>query len=877
MADELAEELDFHRRLKQHELEKEGFSPQEARYAARRALGNETLAREESRSVWLSPWLECVAQDISHALRGLRRDPFLTLIATVILAVCIGGNAATFSVANSVLIRPLPYPDAERIDWISERSGPTQENFGVAPDYYYLRRENRIFEDVAAYTPTTVNWTGIKTPEQLNAGAVSASFFRVMGMEPMLGRYFASSEEGPEAPPVLVVSYEFWRNRLSGDPNAVGKTIALDRLPRTIIGVMPQGFDYPRGAQMWLPLGLDESTESFPLSLTRPIFGVGILARRKASLTDEQIEADMNRLTEAIQAQYEPFRERGFRTDLRIAGVPLQRHLTGDLRPAVLVIAGAAGLVLLVACVNLASLLLARAGRRRREFAVRMALGSGRGRVIRQVLTESVVLALPGGAAGVSLAWILLRVLEGIKPDILTPYPAISMDVGVVAFTAVVTIATSLLFGLTPALSSSVVHVQDALRTSDRAQSSSGATRSRKALVVVELGLCLILLIGAGLLARSLFRLSQTELGFASDHLLTFRVNPMDSSNRDNAPFYKELLDRLQQTPSLQSAVLVSDMPLNGEDYYQRGKIQVAGRPPIPFADRPTTNNSLVSPEFLRTLRVPLKAGRFFDVQDSGQPQQLAAPGFVAAEPVVVNETLVRRIFPGENPIGQRLLFGPDERNITWTIIGVVGDVSGRTLGAEPPSMAYRCSCSGNPIYRAGFIVRTTSDPSSAARLVEQQVRAIDADQPIVDVRTMDERRQAALAPGRFAVLLAGAFAIVSILLAAAGVYGVMSYLVARRTREIGIRVALGAKPSNILNLVFSETAVLSFAAVVLGLGGGWVLTRYIRSLLYGVSELDPATFLLMPAVLVATVIVASLGPSVRALRGDPMTALRED
>jgi predicted permease len=877
MADELAEELDFHRALKQHEFEQEGFSPQESGYAARRALGNETLAREDSRSVWLSPWLESVVQDISHAVRGLRRDPFLTLIATVILAVSIGGNAAIFSVANAVLIRPLPYPGAERIDWISERSGPTQQNFGVAPDYFYLRHENRIFEDVAAYNPTSVNWTGVENPEQLNAAAVTPSFFNVMGMRPMLGRYLAPDEQGSEAPAVLVLSYDFWRNRLDGDRHAVGKTIALDRKPRTIVGVMPRGFDFPRGSQMWLPLTLNEATESFPISPTRPIFGVGILVRRKAGLTSEQIEADIKRLTEAIQAQYEPLRERGFRTDLNIGGIPLQRHLTGDLRPAVLAIAAAAGLVLLVACVNLASLLLARAGARRRELAVRMALGSGRGRVIRQVLTESMVLALPGGAAGVALAWISLRVLEGLKPEILTPYPAISMDIGVLAFTAAVTIATSLLFGLMPALSASGIHVQDALRTSDRAQSASGVAGSRKALVVVELGVCLILLIGAGLLTRSLFHLGDTELGFDKEHLLTFGVNPIDSLGRDETPFYQELLDRLQQTPSLQSAALVSDMPLNRERFYQTGKIQVAGRPPLPFVDRPTTNNSLVSPGFLRTLRVPLRAGRFFEVQDFDQSQQVAVPGFVAAEPVVVNETFVRRIFPGENPIGRRLLFGPDERNITWTIIGVVGDVSGPTLGADPPSMVYRCSCSGNPIYRAGFIVRTAGDPSGAVRLIEQQVWAVDPDQPIFDVRTMDERVQAALTSGRVAILLAGAFALVATLLAAAGVYGVMSYLVACRKREIGIRVALGARPFNILNLVLAETAFLALASVVLGLGGGWAFTRYIRSLLHGVNELDPVTFLSMPAVLVVIVIVASLGPSFRALHVDPMTALREE
>jgi predicted permease len=876
MAAELAEEMELHRALMQRELEEGGLDEKEAAYATRRAFGNETVAREAARAVWLWPWLQSVAQDMTYAARGLRRDPFLALTATLTLAVCIGANTAVFSLANAVLIRPLPYPDSHQIDWISERSGPRQEDVGVAPDYFYLRQQNRIFEDVAAFVPATVNWTGVETPEQLNAAFVSPSFFQVLGMQPLSGRYLAQDEQGRVAPDVAVISYAFWRNQLAGDEHAVGKTIALDRQPRTIIGVMPQAFDFPRGAQMWLPASLDESAHSFPVSPERPILTVSMLARRKAGLTSEQVQADIDRLTTAIRSQYKVFQSTGFRSDLSIAAVPLQRHLTGDTRPALLILSAAAGLVLLVACVNLASLLLARASSRRRELAVRLALGSGRGRVVRQLLTECLVMALPGGAAGIGLAWVAVDLLNAAKPEVLAAYPAIAMDLTVLAFSIALTVATSLVFGLTPAFSAAGIRIQEAMR-SGLAQSSGPATaRLRKALVVAELALSLVLLIGAGLLARSLFHLSRTELGFDSGQLLTFRINPIGPFDRDHTVFYGEVLDRLERIPFVSSAALVSDMPLNDEDFYQTGRIRVDGPPAIAFAERPIINNSLVSPDFLRTLRVPLKAGRFFDVYDAG-PSREAAPGFVAAEPVVVNESFVKRMFPGENPLGRRLVFGPDERNILWTIIGVAGDVRGGSLGADPPSMVYRCTCSGSRVFRAGFIVRTQGEPTNAAGTVAKQVRAVDADQPIFDVRTMDERRDAALAPGRFALVLACAFAIIAMLLAAAGIYGVMSYLVTLRTREIGIRVAIGARPVNILSMVTRETAMLAVIAVALGLASGWALSRYIRSMLHGVSELDPLTFLLTPVLLVLIVLIASLGPSLRAVRLDPMTALREE
>jgi putative ABC transport system permease protein len=875
---ELEEELRFHidREVQQNLAAR--MTPEEAHRAALRQFGNLTQQMEECRDARSTRMIRDFFEDVCYAIRSLRRDPFLVLTATLTLATCIGTNTAVFSLANSILIRPLPYPNSERIYWISERSGPNQEDNGAAPDYYYLRRESRIFEDVAAFSTITVNWTGVETPEQLDAAQVSASFFTVMGMKPMLGRYLAPDEEGTKAPAVAVVSYAFWRSRLGSDPHILGKNIALDRRQRVIVGVMPQGFDFPRGSQVWLPSSLDESSESFPISPTRPIFTVSILARLRPEVTKRQAETEISRLTAAIRAQYKVFQATGFRSDLNIDGVPLQRRLTGDLRPALLALTGAAGLVLLIACVNLASLLLARAGCRQREFAIRLALGSGRSRIVRQMLTGSLALALPGGVAGIGFAWIAIRMLNGIQPAILVRYPAISMDLRVLAFTIALTVATSLLFGLTPALSASGTHIQEALRTSGLAHSRGpGAARLRKALVVSELGLSLVLLIGAGLLARSLFRLAHTELGFSSVHLLTFRVNPIGPLDRNYARFYEDVLNRLQRIPLARSAALVADMPLNSEDFYWTGRIRVMGRTPLPFAARPIINNSLVSPEFLQTLQVPLKSGRFFEVYDSARPEHVVAPGFVASEPVVVNEAFVRRIFPGENPIGRSLVFGPDQHNITWTIVGVVGDVRGGALGADVPSMVYRCTCSGNPVFRAGFIIRTAGDPKAVVRSVEEQVRAVDRDQPIFDVKTMEERREAALAPERFELALAGAFAIIAILLAAAGIYGVMSYLITHRTREIGIRVAMGARPADVLRMVIGETSILVLLATALGLGSAWALTRFIRSMLYGVSELDPVTFLVMPVLLALVVLIAALGPSLRAVHVDPMTALREE
>jgi len=808
----------------------------------------------------------------------MRRDPFLALAAGLTLAIVIGANTTVFSIANAILIRPLPYPAAERIQWISERSGPAHQDIGVAPDYYRVREWNRVFEDMAGFQPLTLNWTGVERPERLDAASVSASFFRVLGVQPLIGRYLASNEEGSQTPKVAVLSYAFWRNHLGADPQVLGKSIGINREAHTIIGVMPQGFDFPRGSQVWIPWNLDESTARI-LSPTAGIRIVSIIARLKPGVSEAQRDSELNRLTMAVRADYpQEFRNRGFRADLTIGATPLQTHLTGELRPVVLILTGAVALVLLIACVNLANLLLARAGARQRELGVRLALGSTRGRLIRQMLTESVVLAAPGGVAGILLALNAVYALNALQPAILVRYPAISVDARVLLFTAALTLLTSIVFGLAPAMAAAGIRVQETLKSASLAHSGSrGAARLRKTLVVGELAISLVLLIGAGLLARSFLHLAHTELGFRPDHLLTFRVNPIGQMDRNYAKLYTAVLDQLKTLPAVRSAALLADVPLNDEDFYSTGRIRVLGRESAPFAQRIVVNNTVVSPEFFRTLEIPLKSGRIFDAHDAPAPTKTTTFGLLPAESVVVNSALAKRVFPGEDPVGKRLGFGPDERNITWTIVGVVGDVRGGALGADPPMMAYRCTCSGNPVFRAGFALRTDSDPHAIVRAVEHQVRLVDRDQPISDIRTMDERRSAALAPERFQLMLIGTFAAIALLLAAAGVYGTMSYLIARRTREIGIRVAMGATPSHIVRTLVTESSLLVLVAVPAGLGGAWALTRYMRSMLFGVTEVDPVTFVLTPVVLAAVVLAACIGPARRALTIDPLTALREE
>jgi putative ABC transport system permease protein len=809
-------------------------------------------------------------ETLRRATRAVRRDPILWFTATFTLALCIGANTTVFSLVNSILLRPLPFPDSGRIYWLAERMGKSQTEVGLGADYYSLREARHVFAEVGAFESLTLNWSGRERPEQLDAAQVSHSFFKVLGTAPLLGRYLAPEEEGRKSPAVAVVSYPFWRGRLGGDRNVVGQTLALDGLTYTIVGVMPQGFDYPRGTQVWRPLPMDESGQR-PRSGMRPMRLVNMLARLKKPLTDEQLQAQLPQVTAAIRAEYPAdFEKAGFLDGMRILATPLQRRITGDLRPALMVLSGAVLLVMLIACANLANLLLARAAVRGREMAVRMALGSGKARVVRQMLKESLLLAVPGGLAGILLALLAIRVFNAWQPLVLSHYPPISMDIRTLVFTAALTAITGLAFGTAPALGVSGVRIQEALKAAGSGYAAGRASaRLRHALVVVELGVSLILLIAAGLLARSFLNLARTDLGFPAGNLLTLRVNltgPDYASAQNQQRYYAQALERIRQLPMVRSAAVSTDLPMTDDRAFQTNSFQVAGRVPLPMAQRPHASLTIASLDFFRTLGIPLRRGQLIQAPEK-QPDD-----------VVVNEAFAHKVFPGEDPLGRRLVFGRNDAT-HWTIVGVVGSVRGGELGAEPEPRMYRTMGQSEDRYLSlmRLSVRTAGDPIGASRAVEGQLYAVDRSQPVFDVKSMDQRVGETLAPQRFQLLLIGTFAAIAVLLAALGVYGVMAYLVTRRTREIGIRMAVGARPEQVRGQILRESLGLAAFAVMAGVAGAWGLTRYLGAMLYGVTALDGVTFLAAAVVLVAVALAASVLPARKASLVDPMVALREE
>jgi predicted permease len=799
---------------------------------------------------------------LHYALRSLRREPALLLAATGTLAVAIAAATAVFSIADAVLLRPLPYPHSDRLYWVDEAWGRAPDGMALAPDYYSIRRQPRPFEDVAAYEPITVNWTATDSPEQLQAAAVTASFFRVMGARPLLGRYLSAGEEGANSPPVAVLSYAFWQTRFAADPQIAGRTMLLDRLPVTVIGVMPQGFDYPHGVQLWRPIDIDQATQ-LPRSAMRPARLVYMLARLRPGITPDALENDLAVLGHDVRAEYPPeFETAGFLKGFRIRATPLRRRIAGDLRPAVLVLSGAVALVLLIACVNLANLLLARAAAHRRELAVRLALGAPRRRIAGQMMIESLLLALPGGLAGLAIASFVVAALNRYKPLVLDRYPVIPLDLRTVAFTCAATVFTGLLFGMAPALSASGSHIADALKSAGHSQTGgAGAAQMRRILVIAEVAVSLVLLVGACLLARSFWKLGNVPLGFPSDRLVTMRVKLTGSryaSGPAQIDFYQQVLARLRRLPMVRSAAVATDVPLSGERPFTGREVQVEGRPPLPPAQRPHADGEVVSPEFFVTMGIPLVAGRLFDAHD--------------VNAVVVNQAFATRVFPGESALGGRIAGGQ-------TIVGIVSNIRGSSLGAEPLPVYYSCACGGGNRFltRMALIVRTAADPRPAIRAIQEQVYAVDRDQPVFDVETMEDRLASSLAPQRFQLALVGTFAGIAILLAAAGVYGVISYLMARRRREIAIRMALGARPGDVVTMVLRESLALAGIGIVFGIGGALALMRYAGSMLYGVSAADAVSFIVAAAVLMGAVIASAAAPARRAARLDPLAALRQE
>jgi putative ABC transport system permease protein len=857
-------EIEAHIRIEADRYRAQGLTEEEALAKARRAFGNVTKSRErfyDSRR-WLL-W-DALRQDLRLAARLLARTPGWTAVAVLTVALGIGATAAIFSIVNAVLLRPLPYPHPKQLYAVADAKFG-EAGIGLAADYFVIRENIRghsssSIEEVGAYDSGGVNWTGADRAERLVAGQVTASFFATLQPQPLYGRTFLPEEDQPGGDQVVVLSYSLWQRRFGGDASIVGRRIRIDRDAALVIGIMPASFDFPQGSDLWRPLALTEAQKMMRL--------VAMVARAKASASETEVQREFVPLTQAVVNQYP---ERGFSAQgVRFFTQPLQQTLTGDLRPALLVFSGAVGLMLLIVCFTVANLMLARATARGREIAVRVALGSPRRRIVSQLLTESLLVSLIGGAAGLGLAVLAVHSLNLTRKTALAGLPEVSIDLSTAAFALVVTVLTGIAFGIAPSLGSLGFGVRGVLRgvlqsESRTASSGSGLRRMRQILVVAQLGLSLTLLIGAGLLAKSFYGLRTRNPGYDAKNVLTARVSLAGPAYRDRLrqhEFAETLLDRVSRLPGVEAASIGAIPPGIAGNY---GIFAIEGRPAA-LGQGQSSWKIDVSLDYFRVLGVPLKEGRAFERMDSPDSPLV----------VVVNEAFARKFFDGESALGHRVT---SYTNDDWaTIVGVVGDIHQGGLDQEAAPTAYRsfeqvADVSMTP--RSNLLIRVSNDPAALIPTLDRVVAGIDRDQPVFDAKTLQRRLDDSLGSRRFDAALTGAFALIAMFLASIGVYGVMSYLVALRTSEIGIRLALGAQPGQVVGLIVREGALLGLIGVALGVGGALGLGRYLATLLYGVGTHDPATFGVAVLALFGAVLAACYVPSRRAGRVDAAIALR--
>jgi putative ABC transport system permease protein len=799
-------------------------------------------------------------QDARYGLRTLLKKPGFTLTAVITLALGIGATSTIFSFVNGILLRPLPYQDAERLVLVEEIAAKRgNASIGVNPlNFLDWREQNRVFTSVAAYTTSGYLLTGSGEPEQISGADISYNTFEILGVAPVLGRTFTAEEDRPGNDQVVILGHGLWQRRFGAKPEVIGRQITLHNRARTVIGVMPPDFKFPEVADLWVPLAIDRSEWS------RNDHGWDAVARLKSGVTLEQAQSDMTAVARRLEEQ-NPVTNEGKSVNL----IPLRENLAGDYRRALLILMGVVGLVLLIACANVANLLLARASARAKEVAIRTALGAGRWRVFRQLLTESVVLGLMGGALGCGLAvWGLDLLLAAIPID-LPFWMKFDLDGRVLGFTTGVTLLTGLIFGAAPSLHASKVDLNEALKDGGRSASGAGRHRILRSLVVAEVALSLVLLIGAGLMMRSFMRLQHTNPGLNSENLLTLRLDLPFA--KYNAPgklqvFYKELLERVSALPGVQAVSAVNRAPLAG-GYWGRS-LTVEGFPILSVGQAPVINHCVITPNYFRTMGIPILMGR--DFTDADTPDSMKV--------TIIDERLAREYWPNESPLGKRVRFGAPESNEPWhTIVGVVGEVKQESLN-ESLSLTRRKTVY-LPYAEIGLDDLTLAvravNPENLAQAIRGQVKAIDPDQPITDVRTMNEVISRSMWQPRLYTILFGVFAAVALALASIGIYGVMAYSVSERTREIGVRVALGAERRDILKMVVAQGMKLALIGAVIGLGASLALTRLMRSLLFEVSATDPLTFVGLAALLSAVAMLACYIPALRATKVDPMVALR--
>ena len=803
--------------------------------------------------------MSTLLQDIRYALRMFVKKPGFTIMVVVALALGIGANTAIFSVVNAVLLRPLPYSEPDRIVKVWEihpNAKLRDDKANVSPaNFIDWADQNEVFEQIAAYEGNRrgFNLTSGGESEHIEGSRVSASLFPLLGVQPVLGRSFTEEEDRQGNNRVIILSQGFWQRRFGSDRDILGRTLTLNLKSYTVIGVMPADFDVPQSVDFWVPLAFDDEEAK-----TRDFHYLGVIARLKPGVTVDEARAGMNVIAQRLEQQY-PETNSKLGAHLTL----LSEHLVGPIRPTLLILLGAVWLVLLIACANTANLLLARAAARQKEIAIRQALGASRLRLIKQMLTESLMLALLGGSIGAIIALWGTDLLASLGPESLSRLGHIKIDARVLGFTLTLSLLTGVIFGLMPALQASRPRLNELLKEGGRSSGISLRSRTRSLLVISEVALSLMLLIGAGLMVKSFLRLQSVTPGFNPDNLLTVKLSPTISKFRNKSEgiaFYQQVERQIQSLPGVVSVGAVTHLPLSEDNL--RLTFNIEGRAAQAPDERYLAEARAVSPNYFQAMMIPVLSGRSFTERDNIQ----------SAPAIIINAKMADVYWPGEDPIGKRLIM--EGEKAPREIVGVVGDVKHWGLEEESrPEMYWPLY--QEPLVFTSVVIRSTSDPASLAAAVKSEVKAIDDDQPVYRIRTMEQLLSRSVAAQRFSMLLLAIFALAALVLAAVGIYGVIAYSVSQRTREIGIRMAMGAQARDVLGLVVSQGLKLATAGVAIGVLGAFALTRVMSGLLYGVSVTDFQTFIAIPLLLTLVAAIASYIPARRATKVDPMVALR--
>jgi predicted permease len=863
---DLDEELSAYVDLISAEKIKLGMSPEEAYRATRREMEGIDQVKQRVRDVRVGAVVETLAQDIRYAARTLAKTPAFTVIAAATLALGVGASAAIFSVVNAVLLRPLPYPDPGRLVDMSENQ-PQQGITGAGmswPAFTILHGGNRSFSAIAGIANHALTLTGRGEPADVSTVAVTADFFRLFPTPPLLGRGLVAGDSEENAAPAVVLSENLWRNRMGADPNIVGRTVALDQRSYTVAGVMPTGFRTPfvgQSEQMWIPLVQDPL---FRFWRTRPpqAHWLALIARMQPGVTVAHAQTELQAISAALERQFPE--ERGWQLQIK----PLQQAIDGDVKTPLLVVLGAVGLLLLIACVNIANLLLARAIGRSKEVALRLALGATRRRIARSLLLESLFLGLLGAAAGILLAWVSVSVFGSAVPAALPQYRPIRVDTAVLGFSLALSLLASVAFGLAPMLYTFHSNPQADLGSGSRAGVSRGTQHARNVLAAAEVTVAMVLLVGAGLLLRSFAHLLAVSPGFATEHLVKAEVSLPRYQYAKPAQwraFADQLIMRLEAERGLEKPAI--GLPLPILDNQVTLPFTIAGHPPLPAGQADTADYVSATPQFFSVMGISLVRGRLFLNDDKETTRPVA----------LINEAFARRYFPHEDPLGRQLVFGfPPNGNVSREIIGVVADIHNVSLAGQPGPMMF-VPFAQEPFWGAEIVVRSTLNTEDVAAAIRTQTHNIDPGVPVTAIETLPQALQSSVAEPRFRTLLLAIFGCIALMLAAIGIYGVISYSVSCRVREIGVRIALGATRANLWRLVLGESARLALFGLLAGVPAALLLMRFISSMLFAVGPADLLTFVAVAVLLTLVALAAGFFPARRAMRVDAVTALRSE